>query len=70
MKWCSRGFRHISGTERCDSFEYWMMKGELERLVDVEGPVLLSVAAKRLASYWNVNKCTEWFVDRIRHALS
>ena len=53
-----------------DSFEYWMMKGELERLVEVEGPVLLQVAAKRLAPYWNVNKCTERFVDRVRHALS
>lgn len=53
-----------------DSFEYWMMKGELERLVEVEGPVLLHVAAKRLAPYWNVNKCTERFVDRVRHALS
>jgi hypothetical protein len=53
-----------------DSFEDWMMKGELERLVGVEGPVLLSVAAKRLAPYWNVSKCTERFVDRVRYALS
>lgn len=53
-----------------DSFEDWMMRGELERLVEVEGPVLLSVAAKRLAPYWNVSKCTEKFVDRVRCALS
>ena len=53
-----------------DSFEDWMMREELERLVDIEGPVLLSMAAKRLAPYWNVNKCTEKFVDRVRRALS
>ncbi len=53
-----------------DSFEDWRMREELERLVDIEGPVLLSMAAKRLAPYWNVNKCTEKFVDRVRRALS
>jgi len=52
-----------------DSYEDWMMKGELERLVEIEGPVLLPVAAKRLAPYWNA-KCTERFVDRVRYALS
>ena len=45
-------------------------KADLIDLVEVEGPVLLSVAARRIAPYWDVGRCTEQFVRHVRYVLA
>ncbi len=46
------------------------MARELEDVVDLEGPILLNVAAKRIAPCWGVKRCTESFVHQVRSVIS